>query len=221
MAKVNPDNLQLILDNVLPLHKLKVLFALETGLRIGEQVAVKIFDPKKPELGGIDFKTNQMRVEQALKRGGTHAEAYIGTPKSKQGVRLVPITTELSQMIKEYWIALPVKMKTEGWLFPSTHGTRGCGSSWRARILHPACKKAGLPRDEWPRWHDLRHAFATTYLNTRGNNTTRAMELMGHATMDTTLIYKHFVEDPERDQEDAAAISGGGSGDYQHPSRGF
>ena len=36
------------------------------------------------------------------------------------------------------------------------------------------------------------------------------MELMGHATMDTKLIYKHFVEDPERDQEDAAAISGEG-----------
>ena len=64
MAKVNPDNLQLILDNVLPQHKLKVLFALETGLRIGEQVAVKIFDPKKPELGGIDFKTNQVRPSQ-------------------------------------------------------------------------------------------------------------------------------------------------------------
>jgi len=109
MAKVKPDYLQLILDNVLPQHKLKVLFALETGLRIGEQVAVKIFDPKKPELGGIDFKTNQVRVEQALKRGGTHAEAYIGTPKSKQGVRVVPITPELSQMLKEYWIALRSK----------------------------------------------------------------------------------------------------------------
>ena len=99
MAKVNPNNLQLILDNVLPQHKLKVLFALETGLRIGEQVAVKIFDPKKPELGGIDFKTNQVWVEQALKRGATHAGAYIGTPKSKQGVRVVPITPELSQML--------------------------------------------------------------------------------------------------------------------------
>ena len=70
MARVDPDNLQTILSHVEPQHKLKVLFALETGLRIGEEVAVKIYDPKEPDIGGIDFKTNIVHVEQALKMGG-------------------------------------------------------------------------------------------------------------------------------------------------------
>ena len=65
---------------------------METGLRIGEQVAVKIYNPKKPEIGGIDFKENIIHVEQTLKKGDTHANNYIGTPKSKRGVRQVPIT---------------------------------------------------------------------------------------------------------------------------------
>lgn len=56
LAKLDTDNLQRILNNVAPQHQLRVLFAMETGLRIGEQVAVKIYDPKKPEIGGIDFK---------------------------------------------------------------------------------------------------------------------------------------------------------------------
>ena len=37
VAKVNPDNLQKILDHIAPQHKLKILFAVETGLRIGER----------------------------------------------------------------------------------------------------------------------------------------------------------------------------------------
>ena len=32
---------------------------------------------------------------------------------------------------------------------------------------------------------------------------------MGHSSYQTTLIYKHFVADPERDQDDAYAVSKG------------
>ena len=70
MARVDPNNLQAILTHVAPQHKSKVLFALETGLRIGEQVAVKIYDPKDPDTGGIEFKTNIVYVEQTLEEGG-------------------------------------------------------------------------------------------------------------------------------------------------------
>ena len=34
------------------------------------------------------------------------------------------------------------------------------------------------------------------------------MELMGHADMSTTLMYKEHVEDAERDEADAKAVSG-------------
>ena len=94
-------------------------------------------------------------------------------------------------------------MKAEGFLFPSEHGTHLDGTNLRNRVLYRACEAAGLPRAEWPTWHDLRHAFATTYLNKRGDNWKRAMELMGHGDIRTTLLYTHVVHDPARDAKDA------------------
>ena len=32
---------------------------------------------------------------------------------------------------------------------------------------------------------------------------------MGHADMNTTLMYKHIVHDPERDQAEASAVASG------------
>ena len=43
----------------------------------------------------------------------------------------------------------------------------------------------------------------------RGGDFIRCMELMGHADMKTTLIYKHIVHDPERDQVEAFAVASG------------
>ena len=83
---------------------------------------------------------------------------------------------------------MPVKMKTEGWLFPTNKGTLSDNNNWRNRILYKACDLAGLSKDERPTWHGLRHAYATAYLNKRGGDFTRAMELMGHADMSTTLM---------------------------------
>ena len=104
-------------------------------------------------------------------------------------------------------MAIPVDMKAEGWLFPTEKGTLGDNNNWRNRILYKACKAAGLSRKEWPTWHGLRHCFATALLNKRGADYVRCMELMGHAEMSTTLMYKEHVEHPERDEADAKAVS--------------
>ena len=80
------------------------------------------------------------------------------------------------------------------------------GPTYALGFLYRACKAAGLPRAEWPTWHDLRHAFATGYLNKRGNDFKRVMDLMGHADMRTTLIYSHVTEDNVRDEADREAI---------------
>ena len=91
---------------------------------------------------------------------------------------------------------------------PTEKGTLSDNNNWRNRILYKACDLAGLSKDERPTWRGLRHAYATAYLNKRGGDFTRAMELMGHADMSTTLMYKEHVEDAERDEADAKAVSG-------------
>ncbi len=208
IGKITPETILSIFQHTSPQHRMKLKFAIETGLRAGEQVALKVYDPKKPELGGVDFKNNVVKVRIAKKRGALASLDFIGGPKSKKGRRTVPLDPDFSKALKEYWMAMPVKMKTEGWLFPTNKGTLSDNNNWRNRILYPACDRAGLAKDERPTWHGLRHAYATAYLNKRGGDFTRAMELMGHADISTTLMYKEHVEDPERDEADAKAVSG-------------
>ena len=96
---------------------------------------------------------------------------FIGGPKSKKGRRTVPLDPDFSKALKEYWMAMPVKMKAEGWLFPTEKGTLSYINNWRNRILYKACDLAGLSKDERPTWHGLRHAYATALLNKRGAET--------------------------------------------------
>ena len=207
IAKVAPENIQKILNAIPTMpEKLTVMFACQTGLRASEQVMIRIYDPKRPELGGIDFANNSVWVEQALKRGETPKENYVGEPKSKSGIRRVPISSELSDQLKAMQDNFPARMKTEGWLFPTTHGTRPCADNWRNRILHAACKKAGLPREEWPTWHDLRHVYATS-LMTANPNPVLCTERMGHADIQTSLLYKHAIIDAESDARETAEIA--------------
>ena len=98
-------------------------------------------------------------------------------------------------------------MKGEGWLFPSEHGTRLDPANLRERVLYRACKGAGLARDQWPTFHDLRHAFASNFLNKRGSDWRRVMQLLGHTDMRTTMIYAHAIEDTVRDEADREAIA--------------
>ena len=58
----------------------------------------------------------------------------------------------------------------------------------------------GLSKAERPRWHDLRHSYATALLNKRGADYTEAMELLGHADMSTTMMYKHIIRNPEKEK---------------------
>jgi integrase len=205
VAKVSLDTLQTILNHTPDDDKLKILFACRTGLRQGETVALKIYRKKYPLEGGIDFDANKIYVRQAAKKGLTRSERFIGDPKTVSGIRTIPISSGFSDELKTYWDALPKRMKGEGLLFPSEDGTMLDGDNLRERVLYRACKAAGMPRNEWPKWHELRHAFSTHLLN-NNKDWRRGMELMGHADIRTTMIYTHVIEDPERDESEAAAM---------------
>jgi len=209
LTRVSPDTIQKILDAI-PTHreKLIMLTACQTGLRAGELCMVRIYDPQDHNLGGIDFDNNCIWVEQAKKRAYKQSQDFAGAPKSDKGRRRIPIQPGLSETLREYWVELDARMRGEGWLFPTTHGTRADGNNWRNRILYRACKKAGLPRKAWPTWHMLRHVYATSLLTSNGADIIKCTERMGHRDIKTTTIYKHALIDPKADQEEAEEMAG-------------
>ena len=117
IGRITPETILRIFQHTAPQHRMKLKFAIETGLRAGEQVALRIFDQNKPELGGVNFKANVVKVRIAKKRGKLNSLDFISGPKSAKGRRTVPLDPDFSKALKEYWMAMPVKMKAEGWLF--------------------------------------------------------------------------------------------------------
>ena len=208
VPKVSPDTIQRIMSEVEG-HKerLILLTAMQTGLRVGELVMVRIYQKKYHNKGGLDFEGNAIWVFEALKRGAKSSENYVGPPKSESGIRRVPISPALCLQLEEYWLALPTKEKTEGWLFPTKHGTRSDTNNWRNHILYKACDKAGLNKEERPTFHMLRHCYATALLSTQGADFVKCMEKMGHADISTTMLYKHIIVRPEDEKSETEAIA--------------
>ena len=206
VAKVSMKNLVKIVEATPEEHRLKIIFACRTGLRQQEQIALKIFDETKALEGGIDFERNLILIRQAVKKARKVKDRFVGDPKTVSGIREIPIDADLSAQLKEYYENLPARQKGAGYLFPSRDGTMLDGSNLRDRVLYRACKKAGLDRELWPTWHELRHAFATHLLN-YNKDWRRGMELIGHADIRTTLMYTHVVEDLERNEAEADALA--------------
>ena len=100
--------------------------------------------------------------------------------------RLVPLSTTLLALLREYWkIARP---KT--WLFP---GGKSSDAPITPRSVGRACAKAraALGWTKHVRPHTLRHSFATHLLEA-GTNIRVIQVLLGHRAISSTAIYTHL-----------------------------
>jgi len=77
------------------------------------------------------------------------------------------------------------------------------------KAVRRAVRKAGLTKHATP--HTLRHSFAT-HLLLAGTDIREIQELLGHSSVETTMVYTHVVRDLKaspRSPLDALADSGG------------
>ncbi len=173
-------------------------FLILTGLRRGEATALTWSDIDLKEriirvTKSYDFKTNQVK-----------------STKTQAGIRNVPITENLYEMIlkyKKHFVPIakytddgclvktgkkikPTKPKSTDYFFNGvTCGGRFTETAWN-KLLKGLIDEIGFDFD----WHSLRHTYASI-LYEAGVDTLTAKELLGHSDVKTTMgIYTHLSE---------------------------
>ena len=151
------------------------LTAAFTGLRRGELVALRWRD--------VDFAAHRIRV------CGSYAGGQLTTPKSGK-VRSVPLAPAVAEALarlgqREFLV------DEDDLVFPGIAGGYLDASALLKRYKR-ALAAAGLRP---LRFHDLRHTFGTTMI--RKADIVRVQEWMGHADIETTRKYLHFVPRPD------------------------
>lgn len=155
-----------LLANANGLLKDMILFALHTGLRFGEIIALTWND--------INLKENIVTVSRSVSRG------YLGSTKNNK-IRHIPLSNDLVIMLENR------RLNKSNLVFPNTVEKFLIQERCR-NWLHQICKKAGLRKIGW---HTFRHTFASR-LAENGISMRTIQELLGHADTNTTMRYAHL-----------------------------
>jgi integrase len=174
---------------------LAVAFAAQTGLRFGEQAALRWHD--------IDFAANRVTVRLSLREVAKGVIAA-DVPKTDAARRTVFLTPQLAAALREWRVRSPASGDGDVVFVTRAGRQQSSANNWRRRVLHPACDAAGIDR---LRWHDLRHFFASLCLELFGSDFHRITTLLGHKSISTTHeLYGHWIDDRTRDLDDAEAF---------------
>ena len=169
---------------VLPMFYLE----LATGLRKGEIAALLWSD--------YDAQTKTIHVtKQYLFYNG---QGTVSPPKSSTSVRYVSIPEEAAKLLEQEHAKHP----KNPYMFPSPVTGEMYHPDAIVKIHRKICKDIGL---ENVRFHDLRHSFATTALQS-GVDVKTVSTMLGHSSAGFTLnVYTHSTS---RMQQEAARIVG-------------
>ena len=166
------------------------LVLLETGIRISELCGLTVND--------LDFNNRIISIDHQL-RSDTKGEYYINPPKSKSGIRQIPMTETVYQALKR----TVVKIKNskliviDGYsrfLFLSCKGLPYVSTNCTNAFKNSAIKYNKLHKDTIPELtpHILRHTLCSKLAN-KGMNPKNLQYIMGHSDITTTLnCYTHF-----------------------------
>jgi len=159
------EECRLLLDNSEGYLREMIFFAIKTGLRFGELIAIDWND--------INFKESLLTVRRSIVLG------EMGSTKSNK-IRYIPLTDDICQMLIQ-------RFKKSGYVFSDKLGNpfkqHHCCEG-----LYSLCKRVGLRKIGW---HTFRHTFAS-HLIQNGVSIKAVQELLGHSDIVTTMRYSHL-----------------------------
>jgi integrase len=172
-------------------HKYFIIYylAVNTGMRRGELIGLKWSD--------IDFKKKRLEVNRQVQR--TDEGLIFKQPKSKAGYRVIPITTDVVKQLKkqkirqsEKKLALGSNYNGELDLICSNMVGNPIEPTKIYKYYKEISRAADLPEI---RFHDLRHTFATLFLQSNGNIKT-LQQILGHSSISVTMdTYSHVTDE--------------------------
>lgn len=174
-----------------------LLFALYTGMRRGEVLALRWSDYDKDEKT-ISITKALSRV-RTYNKDGNKTELIVTTPKTDTSIRTVPLIDKAIELLNEHKRRQVEYMNLVGdyytdnnLIFSSSRGDHLDPGNFN-RKLNKKVKKIGIPRIS-P--HILRHSFAARGLEAEVS--LKAMqELLGHSSITVTGdIYTHIKKKP-------------------------
>lgn len=158
-----------------------ILFALGTGMRLGEMMALTWDDYNKLDKT-ITVSKNLQRIKQA---DGKYIYE-VTTPKSQSSNRIIPLPDKTACLLND------LKKNSPGALIFSKDNGDHLYINGPTRNIHKICDKLNINSISM---HGLRHSYATRLFESNIQIKT-VQKLMGHSEIETTLnIYTHVMSD--------------------------
>jgi integrase len=168
------DQLARLIAETAPQWRLLVRFLAQTGLRVGELVALVWRD--------VDLDSRRIKVRRRFYRG------ELDVPKSRYGIRQVPISGRLADDLRRH----RGEAADDAPLFARANGLPLRPEFVLRSIVKPAGSRAGVP---WAGVHTLRHTCASILFRSGWNAKQVQMVLGHHSPAFTLATYVHLIPD--------------------------
>jgi integrase len=174
-----------LLQACAPRYRPLIVTALYTGMWISELLALTWSDI------GLDEGVVHVRAQLSRAHAGVPARRV--APKTAAAIRDIPLVAQLAALLREHRDAA-VFSEPADFVFATANRTPLGHRNVEGRALQRAAAAAGIAPA--PRFHALRHTFASHLIVDLGLDVAQVSRILGHASVTTTLnIYTHLFDD--------------------------